>query len=95
MSSQLFELGQTLQTSGIHAACEEDSGFANEITTAFMKYVKGDWGDTCEEDGEMNNNAIQSNDDRLVAKYITSQGDVFIITEYDRSATTVLFAHEY
>ena len=90
-----FEIGQAVQTRGIAEECKNDEKFAKEIEEAFKKYIQCDWGDTCESDSEMNNNAVENNNDRIVAKYITSKGDVFIITEWDRSYTTIMFSYEY
>lgn len=90
-----FDLGQIVQTRGIATEIENDENFAKEIAEAFSKYLQCNWGDTCEEDCEMNNNAVKFNNDRILAKYITTKGNVFIITEYDRSYTTIMFAHEY
>jgi len=90
-----FELGQTVQTRGIAAACENNEAFTKEIYEAFNKYVLCDWGDTCAEDCALNDSAVKNNDDRIVAKYKTSAGNIFIITEWDRSYTTILFANEY
>lgn len=90
-----FELGMTVQTRGLYEKCNEDSKFASEVKTAFLKYVKGDWGDTCKEDWDMNDRAVESGEDRIFAAYNTSLGKIYIITEWDRSATTVLFAREY
>ena len=89
-----FQLGQCVQTQGVARASEQDTSFANEIQKAFTKYISGDWGDTCEEDKQLNEQAILDNE-RILAKYCTSKGDVFIITEWDRSYTTILFANEY
>ena len=49
----------------------------------------------CEEDKQMNDEAIKSGNDRILAAYETSKGNIYIITEHDRSATTILFADEY
>ena len=43
----------------------------------------------------MNDNALRNGNDRILAAYDTSEGKVYIITEHDRSATTILFADEY
>lgn len=43
----------------------------------------------------MNDEAIKNGNDRVLAAYETSQGKIYIITEYDRSYTTILFSHEY
>ena len=90
-----FELGQTVQTRGIAAACENSEAFTKEIYKAFTRYIACDWGETCAEDSALNDSAVKNNDDRIVAKYETSKGNIFIITEWDRSYTTILFADEY
>lgn len=93
-SKPVFELGQVVQTQGIYNACEESEEFSEEIGNAFYKYTCGNWGDACEEDKKLNDEAIEAGE-RIVAKYETSKGNVFIITEWDRSYTTILFADEY
>lgn len=49
----------------------------------------------CEEDKQMNDEAVRSGNNRILASYETSKGKIYIITEHDRSATTILFANEY
>lgn len=90
-----FELGQIVQTRGIATECESNKDFKKEIENCFMKYINCDWGDTYKEDVELNDNAVENNDDRILAVYETSQGKIFIITEWDRSYTTIMFSHEY
>ena len=89
-----FELGQTVMTRGIADAMESED-FAKEVHKAFARYITCDWGELGEEDSEMNNSAVQNNDDRILAKYDTSEGAIYIITEWDRSVTTILFTDEY
>ena len=43
----------------------------------------------------MNDDATKNGDDRIFARYNNEEGDIYIITEYDRSATTILFTYEY
>lgn len=90
----VFELGQTVATCRIDEEMKNNAEFAKEIQGYFMRYVQGDWGDTCASDCESNNEALKTNN-RIVALYKSTKGDVFIITEWDRSATTILFADEY
>ena len=52
-------------------------------------------GITCEEDAEMNTEAVNNGDDRILAVYKTCKGNIWIITEWDRSVTTILFPSEY
>jgi len=68
--------------------------FAKEVTASIDKYLKNDWGDTCESDKKLNDLALKDGS-RIVAKYRTSEGDILIITEVNRAITTVLFANEY
>ena len=89
-----LELGQTVQTRGIYEACEADASFFNEVAKAFTRYTRGDWGDLDAEDKKANEDAIAYGS-RVLGAYETSKGKVYIITEADRSATTVLFASEY
>lgn len=90
-----FKLGQVVVTRGINNEIADNEKFAKEIHTALSKYINCNWGDTHPEDAKMNDEAVEHNNDRIVAKYHTSVQPIFIITEYDRSATTVLFTDEY
>ncbi len=94
-----FETGTLVQTSGIAHEIKEDSKFAMQVYASLNRYVQGDWGDLCDDDKELNNQAVKSNDDRILAAYNlnTTEGTrkVYIITEWDRSLTTILFADEY
>lgn len=69
----------------------KDEDFALFITNCINKYLRSDWGDTCKEDAALNDRAEKYGDARIVAKY----DNIFIITEWDRSVTTILFTDEY
>ena len=90
-----FVLGDCYQTSGIYYATKDNPEKQKEVDWAFKRYTYCDWGDTCYEDWKMNDEAVKHGDDRIVAKYCLSFGNIFIITEWDRSATTVMFCGEY
>lgn len=67
----------------------------SEVNAALTRHLHGDWGDVCESDGELNEQALR-NGDRLFSVYHTSDSVKFwIITESDRSATTVLLPSDY
>ena len=83
-----------VMTRGISDAMEGNFKFFNEVMIAFNRYSNKDWGDLCEEDKAMNEYALTHNE-RIFAHYKTSKGSVYIITECDRSVTTILFADEY
>ena len=86
--------GQWIMTRGINNEVADDANFAEEIMRAVKRYVKGDWGELCEEDNQVNKEALEIGE-RIFARYDTSKGIVYIITERDRSCTTILFANEY
>ena len=83
------------QTKRIYETCLKDWQFYLEIIQALSKFLTFDWGDTCLADRIINDRALKFKDNRIVAKYITSQGDIFIITEADSTTSTILFAEEY
>ena len=89
-----FELGQVCKTCGIDYAVKEDESFLVEIMSCFEKYVNCDWGNLCEKDKQANEDAL-IHEGRILAAYHTTKGKVYIISEWDRSATTILFADEY
>ena len=91
----LFSLGQVVQTRGLYSMTEANPDRHNEVVTALHRYMGGDWGNTCQEDAELNNEAVRSGQDRIVAKYCLSFANIFIITEWDRSYTTILLCEEY
>lgn len=84
-----LELGQVVQTRGIYEA------FSREVMQAFNKYTACNWGDLDDEDKALNDAALENGDDRILAAYKTSKGKLYIITEWDRSSTCIMFANEY
>jgi hypothetical protein len=60
-----------------------------------MRHLRGDWGEAYEEDQQMNEEALESGN-RIMSVYRTQQGErLWVITEADRSATTLLLPDEY
>ena len=92
-----FSTGITVMTRGVADRIEADADFAGFVTNCFGRYLERDWGDLCEDDRQANDEACDG-EDRIVAAYEREghPGDkIWIITEWDRSATTVLFPDEY
>ena len=81
-------------TRGISNAIEKSFEFWKDVAIALERYSSGDWGDLCEEDKQANDYALKC-DGRLLGKYNTCKGSIYIITEWDRSVTTILFPDEY
>lgn len=90
------EIGKSkfVSTRRVSDCMEENAEFHKEIKACIDKYFMGDWGNLCKSDKAMNDNAVGKKD-RVFAKYETCEGDIYIITEQDRSTTTVLFTDEY
>ena len=59
------------------------------------RHIRGDWGDTCMTDQKANERAIRDGDRILSWYQISGKLRVLIITEADRSATTIMLADEY
>ena len=89
-----FQLGKLVMTSGIQNIISEKPSYQYELVNYLNRYMNEDWGDLCDDDKQMNEDAI-NNDERILASYITSRGGIYIITERDRSYTTILLKNEY
>ncbi len=86
----LFPLGQVAATA--NAARTLDNA---DILRALSRHVGGDWGEVCEADWRANDRALVEGT-RLLSVYRTTAGVRFyIITEADRSVTTVLLPEDY
>ena len=88
----LFALGQVVATPGALELLES----AGKTPSEFLaRHHRGDWGDDlCEEDRELNDAAIYDGS-RLISAYTVGEGKVWVITEADRSSTTLLLPSEY
>jgi hypothetical protein len=85
-----FSLGQMVATPNALANIPND-----EILLALSRHVRGDWGTLDAEDLRSNEHALQFGG-RLFSSYLSSQNIKFwIITECDRSVTTVLLPEDY
>lgn len=88
----LFKLGQLLVTPG---ALEALQASGQSPWVFLTRHLAGDWGDLDAEDRALNDLAVKDGS-RILSAYITSRGTkVWIITEADRSATTILLPDEY
>lgn len=88
--TQKFELGQVLITPG---AYEELN--LRDVASSLIRHASGDFGVVSEEDWALNEEAVE-NEGRILSAY-RDRLDVkyWIITEWDRSATTILLPSEY
>jgi hypothetical protein len=88
--AQYFRLGQVCATPGV---IEEISVI--DQMTALQRHASGDWGELDPEDWAENELSLREGF-RLLSAYRSAQGVKFwIITEADRSVTTILLPSEY
>lgn len=87
-----FKLGTIVATPGALAALEE----AGQLPAFFIsRHANGDWGTVDSEDAHLNDLAVVYGD-RILSAYKTLKGTkLWIITEADRSVTTLLLPEEY
>ena len=87
-----FSLGRVVATPGALKALEE----ANQNPLEFLeRHQAGDWGELCEEDIRENEFSVL-NGFRILSAYRTRNDvKIWVITEADRSVTTLLLPHEY
>jgi hypothetical protein len=91
-SSPVLSLGDLYSTPGARTALEKSG---QSFVPFLARYIGGDWGDCGEEDWKSNDEAIKG-DGRVLAVYHTAKGEkLWIITEWDRSVTTILLPDEY
>ena len=92
-SQARFASGQIVVTIGINALIE---GGRLDPAPYLYRHLSGDWGDLDDGDRRLNDTALQSGDDRLFSYYqVTPDLKLWIITEWDRSVTTLLLPSEY
>jgi hypothetical protein len=87
-----FALGRTFITPG----AEEALQIAGQTAIEFLRrHMSGDWGELSDEDVKENEFSLKEGL-RLLSAYHTGKGQkIWIITEADRSATTILLPSEY
>ena len=87
-----FALGQTVITPGAKEALETAGQTATEF---LLRHMSGDWGELSDDDLQENELSLEQGF-WLFSRYQTSTGErLWIITEADRSATTILLPIEY
>lgn len=87
-----FELGPVFITQGVNAAFRDSKKAL--LFDCLTRHQTGDWGDLCTEDAQMNERAL-SKKTRIMSVYKLDPAKIYIITEHDRSLTTILLPEEY
>jgi hypothetical protein len=89
----LFQPGRTVGTPGALAALDKAGQSPQEF---LARHIRGDWGDDlCEKDREENQVSLERGF-RLLSSYRTcADEEIWVLTEADRSVTTILLPEEY
>lgn len=89
---QRLPLGQLVATPAAVAAL---SAAGVSVYLLLNRHARGDWGELSDEDRQQNELAVTT-DQRVLSSYLLSNKQkVWIITEADRSVTTVLLPEDY
>lgn len=92
IKKRLFELGRVVATPG---ALDLLEAHGQTLQQMLARHSTGDWGALCEEDAQMNVTGVQYGF-RIMSVYPLHGADcVWLITESDRSVTTLLLPEEY
>jgi len=92
-SQARFSPGQVVMTTGVDELVRQSR---LNPTPYLRRHLHGDWGDLSGDDRRLNDAALASGEDRLFSSYqVTPNLKLWIITEWDRSVTTLLLPSEY
>lgn len=97
----LFPLGRTVHTAAIEYWAQEnlpDGLLDNDLWLAILikAHVTGCWDELPENDRQLNLSSLEpGNEGRIFSAYTILDEKIFVITEWDRSVTTVLLASDY
>jgi hypothetical protein len=84
-----FPLGQVVITANAQGTLDPA-----DVQQGLSRHARGDWGDVCPDDRELNELSLTEGS-RLLSVYRSGDKRFWIITEADRSVTTVLMPEDY
>lgn len=86
-----FDLGESVITPGARAHLAAVGIAESDI---IARHARGDWGAVCPDDAAENEFSI-IHGFRILSRYDLGGDSLYVITEADRSRTTILLTHEY
>jgi hypothetical protein len=90
LTNAKFPLGRLVATSNAASQLSPE-----DVAVGIGRHASGDWGEVCDEDRASNEEALVEGL-RLMSVYTSTSGLTFwIITEWDRSTTTILLPEDY
>lgn len=91
-----FQLGKLVATRAVADRMQADKMFEKFVYSSLGRYIDGDWGSMDDSDKALNDNAVKTGESRILAAYVDqTDTTIWIITEWDRSVTTILFPSDY
>ena len=90
-----FNLGHLVMTKGVNDLVAENEAFAKFAMSSLTRHRRGDWGNLSDEDKQENKLSLKAGYRLLSAYEAEGLPKIWIITEADRSATTLLYPDEY
>ena len=85
----VFPMGQIVATANAKRLLPEA-----DVETALARHSVGDWGDVCPDDAKLNDESL-TRGAMILSVYRSGEQKFWIITEDDRSVTTVLMPEDY
>ena len=90
-----INLGHLLMTKGVNDLVVDDEAFAKFVMSRLTRHQRADWGELTDEDKQENELSLKAGYRLFSAYELKGLPKIWIITEADRSATTILFPDEY
>lgn len=90
-----FKLGRAMMSAAVAREMSESAQFRSFVSRSLRRHANCDWGDLDPEDKAANEMALKDGS-RIWSAYKCTNGiKIWIITEFDRSHTTILFPEDY
>ena len=98
--SKCFKIGKVRISDGIRQMIKNNSKFEHDVLSCLIRHKFSDWGEITESDKFRNDLSVQSElkglqTARIFSEYHLNDEKIWIITEADRSFTTVLLPEDY
>ena len=89
-----FPLGQIVWTRSVNDRVAVDTPFSKFVVESLKRHANCDWGEISAEDKKENDFSLDKHL-RLFSVYKKNEVVIWVISEADRSVTTILFPSEY
>lgn len=88
---------QFYMTAFLNEKVAKSEAMAQAVTEAVTRFNNGDWGKVCQEDKELNNEDLRTRCGRVLARYESPEGDLYISMYFhsDQDTATIMFVDEY